>query len=297
MKPNPDPDVSSLPPHFQCRNYTGAIVTICMLIACLFAANLYTLDRLNSARQDERDLHSNLGRQIREVKGQYRDLLLEYTLLKNTDARQTAQLQSELDRAAKQLGTSTGQVLDRARAMVGALEKLQARQEDALKEQIGQKADAQDLAGLVGNVSNAQSQIGTTQRTLDLLEQDLAVARSQLGELAVTSGEQREALQEINGGEYHEFTLMKNHPINIEQIGLKLRKADARNQIFSLDLLANDQEIRNRDRSIFEPIVVYRNGVRLPYEVVITAVGSDNVAGYIRVPPVPARQEALGPRS
>lgn len=297
MPSNLDPDVQPIPPHFQCRNYTGAIVTFAMLLACLFAANLYTLDRINLARQEESQRHSTLDSQIEGVKAQYRNLLLEYTLLKDSNTRQTAELRSELDRAASQLGASNGQVLDRARIMVTALEKLQARQADALQQQIGQKANTQDLLGLMGNVSDAQSQIGATQRTLDTLARDLAIARSQLGELAANSSEQQQALQDLTGSEYHEFMLLKNHPIKVEQIGMKLRKADARNQVFSLDLMANDQEIRNRDRSAFEPILLYRNGIRAPYEIVITAVGSDNVAGYVRVPPNPLRQDALGPRS
>jgi len=294
---NSELPIQPIPMHFQCRNYTGAIVTLSMLIVCLFAANLYTICRLNSARQDERALHSNLGRQIREINGQYQSLLLEYDLLKDSHARQTEQLRYELDRAAKQLGASPGKVLDRARAMVGAVEKSQARQTGELEAQLGKKADAQDLLGLMENVSNAQSKIGATQSTLDALEHDLSVARGELGVLAASNSQQQEALQEIASAEYHEFTLRKNHPVNVEQIGLKLRKADARNQTFSLELVANDQEIRNRDRSIFEPILLYRNGMRRPYEVVITTVGTDSVAGYVRVPPTPLRPETLGPRS
>jgi multidrug efflux pump subunit AcrA (membrane-fusion protein) len=270
--------------HSPCRRYTGAIVTISMLIACLFAANLYTLDRLNSAREQERELGSSFGRQIGEIKTQNRELLLKYALLKETHARQIAQVREELDHAAKQLGASTSQVLARARTMVEALQELQTRQADDLQEQIGQKANTQDLLGLMGSVSSAESDLGATQRTLHVLEQDLSAARSKLGELASNSDEQRQALQEFTDGEYHDFTLEKNQPIRIKQIGLKLRKTNARDQIFSLDLVANDHEIRNRDRSVFEPIIFYLDGVRSPCEVVITAVGPDNVTGYVRVP-------------
>ncbi len=292
-----EPQFTTLPPHFQCRNYTGAIVTISMLIACLFAANLYTLDRLNSARQEESDLRSTLGRQISETMAQNRQLVLEYALLKDSHARQFSELKNELDHAAGQLGTSSAQVLNRARNMVGALEQSQTHQADALQEEIGQKADAQDLIGLAGNVSSNELQLGTTQKTLDDLEQDLGTARSQLGELTIDSHEQRQALQEATGGEFHEFTLSKNHPISVAQIGLKLRKANPRAQVFTLDLVVNDREIRGRDHSVFEPIILYLTGVRLPYEVVITAVGPDNVAGYVRVPKSPDQPETPEPRT
>jgi chromosome segregation ATPase len=291
MTPERESNAPLIPPHFQCRNYTGAIVTISMLIACLFAANLYTLDKLNSARLEEGDLRSSLGKQIWEVKAQNRELLLEYSLLKASHTQQMAELTSELDHAATQLGTSTGQVLDRARTMVGTLEKLQARRVEVLQEQIGQKADAQDLAGLKGTISGSESELGTTQRTLNLLAQDLGVARSQLGELAANSDDQRQTLQQFTGAEYHQFTLEKNHPVRVEQIRLRLRKTNTRDQSFSLDVVANDQEIRNRDHSVFEPIIFYVTEVRLPYQIVITTVGSDKVSGYVRVPNSSDRQE------
>ena len=283
MTPDSDP-VTPVRGHFQCRNYTSAIVTISMLIACLFAANLYTLNRLNSAHQEESDLRSSLGKQIFEVKAQDRELLLEYTLLKDSQARQMAELRGELDGAAKHLGASTGQVLNRARAMVGSLERWQAQQAEALREQIGQKADAQDLAGLEGSISGSESEIGTTQRTLEVLEQDLGATRSQLGELAANSDEQRHTLDQFTGAAYLPFTLVKNRPTRVEQIRMKLIKTNARSRSFSLDLVANDQEIHNRDHNVLEPIVVYLSTVRLPYEIVVTSGGSDKVSGYLRIP-------------
>jgi multidrug efflux pump subunit AcrA (membrane-fusion protein) len=297
MKHELESSNAPIPPHFQCRNYTGAIVTISMLIACLFAASLYTLDKLNSARQEEQDLRASLGNQIWDVKSQNRELVLEYALLKDSDARQMAQLRGELDDAAKHLGASTGQVLNRARSMVGALEKQQAQQADELQQQIGQKADAQELADVMGSVSTSESQIGSTQRTLGTLEQDLGDARSRLGILASNSEAERQTLQELNGGAYHEFTLPRNRLVRVDQIGLKLSKTNARQQTFSLSIVANDQEIRNRDHNVFEPIIFYPGDVRLPYELVITAVGTDNVAGYIKVPQRPngARTVSLVP--
>ena len=58
-----------------------------------------------------------------------------------------------------------------------------------------------------------------------------------------------------------------------------------------------DVESRGWDHSVFEPIILYLTGVRFPYEVVITAVGPDNVAGYVRVPKSPDRPETPEPRT
>ncbi len=292
---NGEHDPTSPSFHFHRRNYTGAIVTISMLIALLFAGNLYTLDRLKAARQEEGDLRASLGKEIKDIRVQDQELLLKYILLKEAHAHQIAQLRSELDGAARQLDASTGQVLDRARTMVGAVEKQQTLHANVLEEEIAHKVDVQDVAGMMESVSGTQSQLGTTQRRLDVVTQDLGTARSELGELEASMHEQLQALQEINNREYQEFTLRKNHPIRVGQIGLRLRKTNARNQVFSLDLVANDQEIRSRDRSVFEPVFFYSDGVRDLYEVVVTAVGSGSVAGYLRIPQLAIRDEKLKP--
>jgi hypothetical protein len=287
-------DASSVSFHSQGRNYTGAIVTISMLIAFLFAANLYTLDRLNAARQEEKDTRSGLGNEIREIKAQDQELLLRYARLKESDARQIADLGSELDYAAKRLGKSTGQMLDRTRAMANALHELQARQANAREEP---KADTGDFAGLVQSVSSSQSQLGTTQRTVDVLASDLGTTRSELGEVAASVNEKIKSLEDLGEGEYREFTLERNHPIRMGPIGLRLRKASARDQVFSLDLLANDQEIHNKEHSVFVPIFFYLTGVSTPCEAVITAVGSDNVAGYLRFPKAVSLHDTSVPKN
>lgn len=283
--------------HTHGRNYMGAIVTISMLIALLFAANLYTLDRLNTARQEERDLRSSFGREIGDVKSQNQDLALKLALMNAADTRQITKLKTELDHTATQLDASTGEVLDRARVMVGTLQKLLSLRANALEEQIAHKADARDMASLMGSVASIQAQLRTAQKTLDAQAHDLGATRADLGELASSTHRQIETLRGFTVGSYHAFTLEKNRPARIGQLGLTLRKTNTRDQVFSLDLNANDREIRNRNHSVFEPMSVYVTGTQVPYEVVITTVGANNVEGYIRIPKPGSLQEKLSPQT
>jgi chromosome segregation ATPase len=270
--------------HPHCRNYTGAFVTISMLIAFLFVANLYTLSKLNTARQYENSLRSALSREIKQIKSENDDLAIKYSILEKTQRRQIGHLRSELDGAAKRLGSSTGQVLNRARSMVVSLQKEQDQQADALKEELSQKADAGDVAALTDSVSSAESDLGTTQRTMNVLAKDLGMTRSELGLIAANNHNQIQSLRQACEREYHEFTLVKNRAYHLGAIGLILKKTNTRAQSFSLNLLANDQEIRNKDRNIFEPIFFYVGGLRAPYELVITGVNSNKITGYIGVP-------------
>jgi hypothetical protein len=282
--------------HLQCRSYTGAFVTIGMLLAFLFVANLYTLNRLTSDRQDAENLRSEMRKEIKDVKTQNQELLLKYSILKAVQANQIDQLRGELDMAAQRLGANTGQVLDRARAMVIALQRERRQQNDLLEAKLAQKADADDLAALGETVIATQTRLGSTHRTLDVLAGDLGATRSDLGNLLASTRDQVDTLRQIEEKDYREITLLKNHVYRVGHVGLLLRKTDSKRQRFNVTIIANDQEIPNKGQSAFEPILFYVGRARVPHELVITGVGSDSVSGYIRIPKTEALAEVSAPR-
>jgi len=61
MTPDEKPEVSPGSFHIHCRNYTGALVTVSLLVAFLFVADLYTLTRLDSTQDDEKELRIGLS--------------------------------------------------------------------------------------------------------------------------------------------------------------------------------------------------------------------------------------------
>jgi len=266
------------------RNYTGAFVAVAMFLAFLFVADLYTLNKLNASRRSQENLRSALGQEIKELKNRNEQLTAKFSLLEDSHARQIGALRKELDAAAERLGSSTGQVLDRARVMVADLQRDQQRQADNLVQQLSQKADANDLGELSENVSAAEAELGTTKRTVDVLAKDLGMARSELGTLIATNSSEIRALRELGDRDYYEFTLGKNQVSRVSGIILVLRKTNVRERSFTLNLISNDQEIRTKNRNINEPIYFYVNGLKSPYELVINEVGYNTVKGYISTP-------------
>jgi len=297
MATQQEPEIQPGSFHPQCRNYGAAFLIMSMLIAVLFVADLYTLRRLNSTEREERGLRASLGKGILDVQNQNQELLRKYVLLRDSHRHEVADLRTELDRAALQLGSSSSRVLDRARSMVGVLQKEQARQVDNLEDQIAQKADAQDLDSLREGVSTTGLVLGTTEKTLGTLATDLGTTRSQLGELASSTAQQIRALHDKTDGDYREFTLSKDRPLHLGRVGLRLRKTSPRKQVFSLDVAANDQEIRHSGHNVNEPIYFYVGRSAVPYELVVTSVGSDDVAGYLRVPKVEQLAERSVPQT
>jgi uncharacterized protein YoxC len=268
------------------RTYTGAFVTIGMLLVFLFVTNLYTLDKLTSARHDMEDMHAATNKEVEVIKTQNQELFLKYSILKGVQANQIDQLRSELDTAAKRLGASTGQVLDRARIMAAALQKERDQRYGLLQQNLAEKADGDDVATLTDSVSAAQSQLGRTERSVDVLAGDLSRTRSEIGSQISSAQNQLQALRQLSDKEYYEFTLAKDrlHHVAGIGVGLELKKTNVKGQRFSIDLIANDQKVENKDRNIFEPILFVLGRSRIPCELVITTVGDSIVTGYISIP-------------
>ena len=295
-----EPGKFDVPPtslHFHCRNYTGAFITVSMLVALLFVADFYLLSKLEATQSDERELRAGLGKGMADLHGQNQDLLRKYVLLRDSHANEIAQLRGELDQAAGQLDASSRRVLDRARRIVSVLETEQNRQAGSLEDQIAQKADLEDLDGLQQGITSAGSRIGTTERTMGELAKDLGVARTEWGEFETNTKQQVETLQGIAEGECHDFNLQKNRPFHVGGIVLNLRKTNPHKQVFNLDVVSNDRDIRHDGHNIDEPIYFYVDGSRVRYEVVVTWVGAEGAAGYIRVPKQEGSEEVVTPRT
>ncbi len=63
---------------------------------------------------------------------------------------------------------------------------------------------------------------------------------------------------------------------------LRLKKADARKQTFTLTLQMKDKRVELRDRNVAEPIRLQPLG-GLPSEILVHRIDSDHVEGYLRV--------------
>jgi len=273
------------------RNYTGAFVAVFMLLALLFVSNLYTLGRLNASHQAVASLQSDLYKRLAKMQGLDDQLASQFTLVEDRHAEQIEALKAELDRAAKRLGSNTGQVLNRARSMVVRLQDEQERQVTDLKQELAQKAGTVDLGMLSRDVTAARADAGVAQRTVDVLAKDLAVARSELGDLVATDHSDVDGMRQLEDRQYYHFALNKNERQVVGGIGLVLKRTDLKQHRFSLDMIVNDQQIRNDNQNLGQPIIFYVGDLKTPCQLVILEVGYNTVKGYISAPKALARMD------
>ncbi len=73
-------------------------------------------------------------------------------------------------------------------------------------------------------------------------------------------------------------------PTQLHDIQLVLKKTDPKHNRFTCDLIANHMTIREKDKSLLEPIQIYLENYKLPYEMVVRSINHDEIVGYLSVP-------------
>ncbi len=272
--------------------FTGAFVSIALVLGFLFVSDLYLLGKLGAARRSITRLQNELHTQIMDVRATDQDLTTRFTTLEQRETEQIEALRKELDVAARRLGSNAGQALDRARAMVAQLQKEQRLRVDNLEHQLSLKANDGDLDDLSQDMVVQKTDLRSTQHTIGELAKDLGTARSELGLLETKDRGNLEALQKVYDREYREFDLIKNKRVSINGVGMILKKVNLKRRRYSLELLVNDQTLRNDDQNVGEPIFFYLPGSRVPSEIVTTWIDGQSIRGYLSTPKTLAQLQA-----
>jgi len=219
-----------------------------------------------------------------QLRAEFRDQLTgRVRAIERANAQQMDALKDELDEAAKRTGTTGGE-LKRARAMVAQLQNEQRNEAQQLQAELAQKADQQQMGALNKDVSAQRTDLDNTKKVLDSVRSDLGMARSEMGTLIARNHDDIEQLRKLGERDYFEFTVERKSPVRVAGLGLTLTKTNVRRHRFNLDVLADDIHVEKKDRTINEPIFFYVNGSKRPYELVINEVKQDQVEGYLSTP-------------
>lgn len=262
---------------FPRQSYSPKTRAVIIILAMLAIGEIYSITRISTVRQA---LESQQALMRKELDTQFSSKIAG---LEESNAQQLNALRTELDQTASRMG-STGQELNRARAMVAGLQKRQQQQADELKKEIAKKADDEKLGALSQDVSTTQTDLASTKQNVDQLSKDFGMARSEFGTLIARNHDDIQALRKLGDRDYFEFTLTKNERQNIAGLGLTLKKTNVKHSRFDLNLLADDLQVEKKGRTVNEPIFFYLAGSKKPYELVVNKVESDRVTGYISTP-------------
>ncbi len=260
---------------------SAKFVVVFVILVALAIAQIYSLSQLTTLRgsfeTQQEKLRKDLSAQLQD------QLSSRLSAFEHSNAQQLDAMKTEVDTAAKRMGRAGGEIR-RSKEKLAKLETEQNQQAEALKQEIARKADQQQLGALTQDVSATKTDLDTTKKAVDTLRSDLGMARSELGTLIAKNHDDIDTLRKLGERDYFEFTLERNQPQTIVGVSVLLKRTNLKRHRFSVNLVADDQEIEKKDRTVNEPIFFYVGGSKRAYELVVNKVQSNKVTGYVSTP-------------
>jgi len=198
-------------------------------------------------------------------------------------------LQSDLSVVTKRLRLTQGD-LKKAREEAEAIRTEDQQKIDAVdgavKTELATKASTDDVKGVDGKVEGVRTDLTGTQN-------DLKMARSELGTLIARNHEDVEQLRRLGERDYIEFTIdTKNKPQKVGSFVVELRGTNVAKKRYNVSLVVDDARIEKKNLPVNEPIFFHQGADRRPLEMVVNSVAKDKVTGYISVPKSAGAQTA-----
>jgi hypothetical protein len=200
-----------------------------------------------------------------------------------------AGLQSDLTVVTKRLRLTQSDLKkarDEAEAIRTEDQQKIAEVDAAAKTELATKASTDDVKGVDGKVDVVRTDLSGTQN-------DLKMARSELGTLIARNHEDVEQLRHLGERDYIEFTIdAKNKPQKVGAFMVELRGTNPTKKRYNVSLIVDDSRIERKNLPVNEPIFFHQGNDRRPLELVVNSVGKDKVTGYISVPKAAGAQSA-----
>jgi len=200
-----------------------------------------------------------------------------------------AGLQSDLTVVTKRLRLTQSDLKkarDEAEAIRTEDQQKIAEVDAAAKTELATKASTDDVKGVDGKVDGVRTDLAGTQN-------DLKMARSELGTLIARNHEDVEQLRRLGERDYIEFTIdAKNKPQKVGAFVVELRGTNPTKKRYNVSLVVDDAKIEKKNLPVNEPIFFHQGSDRRPLELVVNSVAKDKVTGYISVPKAAGAQSA-----
>jgi hypothetical protein len=200
-------------------------------------------------------------------------------------------LQSDLSVVTKRLRitqTDLKKAHEEAAEIKTESEQKIAEMDGAVKTELATKATNDDVKTVDGKVTGVRTDLDSTQN-------DLKMARSELGTLIARNHEDVEQLRRLGERDYLEFTIdAKNKPVKVGAFMVELKGTNLNKKRYSVSLVIDDVHIDKKNLPVNEPVFFHQGNDRRPLEMVVNQVGKDKVTGYISVPKAAGATTASG---
>jgi uncharacterized phage infection (PIP) family protein YhgE len=284
------------------RNHRTAAIALGVGLAVALAGDGYLLVRSNHLNDEMANMQAGTQTQISKLNE------ATTTLLQQEQAR-LDQIAQQIKQDVKGVSDSASVAIRRARQDAEKsgqeLSSKIAEQQQQIASELTQIRDTTtskfnevttDVDGVKANVDGVKANVETVKASVSTAQSDIDATRTDLkramGDMGVMSGliatnsKDLAALRALGERNYIEFDMTKQSAKKVGDITLTLKKADAKRNRFTMDVLADDRRVEKKDKTINEPVQLYVAGSMQPYEIVVNTVTKDRITGYLSTPKV-----------
>jgi len=134
-------------------------------------------------------------------------------------------------------------------------------------------------------VNTVDTKVTKVSADLDKTNNDLSMARSELGTLIARNHDEIDFLRRQGERDYVEFTITgKNQPQKVGNVTVELKGVNEKKNRSNLTYTIEDKRYEAKNANINSPIFFYLSGTHLPEELVINKVGKNTISGYLSIP-------------
>ena len=260
-------------------------------LAVLGVVAILGLVQAHNASTKTQAVQQSMENQVKTLQQDFTSQLGQLQQRQEQAETANAALQSDLSVVTKKLRLTQSDLKkahEEAAEIKADSEQKLAEMDGAVKTQLATKASTDDVQAVDGKVTGVRTDLEATQN-------DLKMARSELGTLIARNHEEVDQLRRMGERDYIEFTIAdKNKPQKVGNVVVELRGTNTNKKRYNVALVVDDVRIEKKNLPANEPIFFHQGNSRQVLEMVVNSVSKNKVSGYISVPKATSAQTASG---
>lgn len=135
------------------------------------------------------------------------------------------------------------------------------------------------------DVKTVDTRVTKVSGDLDKTNNDLSMARSELGTLIARNHDEIDVLRRQGERDYIEFTITgKNKPQKVGNVTVELKGVNEKRNRSNFNYTFEDKTYESKNTNVNAPVFFYPSGTHQPEELVVNKVGKNTISGYLSVP-------------
>ena len=231
----------------------------------------------------------------------------QLALFRDSSKEEATEIASKLDAVTQRLGVTAGDLQKARQQFAQRIKQHQESVDNKLTTELATKASSTDvdavrqeavskLAVVQEVQKDADAKLGNVSNDVTVVKGDLASARRDFArdlsdvKTTLNDGIARNAaelalLRKKGERDYLDLDIRTKTAFQrIGDIQISVTKTDPKRQKYSVVILADDNHLEKRDRTVNEPVQFMVGHDQLRYEMVINAVNKDRIQGYLSTP-------------